>query len=421
MPTAISSPPGASPERLITGPFVAVTAAAAMFFVYIGILVAVVPRFVENELGAGEIGVGLTLAVFALAAIAVRPLIGWIGDRRGRRVLMMGGAIIAGLAGAMAGFVDSLPALLVIRGLTGVGEAAMFVGAATLIADLAPAHRRAEAASYFSVAVFGGIGFGPLIGEWLLADDRYRLTLMAAGGVAMLASLLVLAVPRRVDRTAAPGVVVRRRFLHPAAVGPGVVLGSAVAGFAAFIAFMPEHARDVGLTGAGGLFLTYSMVCLVLRVTGARLPELLGPRVSVTIALTGISTALVVFALSPSAGGLWIGAVIVGVGMAFLYPSLMAVVVDRVDEHERASALSSFTMFFEVGTVAGAVVLGVLGQVFDKRMGFAGGSAFALFGLGVLWLRVLPRSTSVSEVEPPIGEGASDERSPTAYVPVAGD
>lgn len=403
------------PERMITGPFLAVTAAATMFFVYIGILVAVVPRFVENELGAGEIGVGLTLAVFAIAAIAVRPLIGWIGDRHGRRVLMMSGAIVAGIAGALAGFVGSLPALLVIRGLTGVGEAAMFVGAATVIADLAPAHRRAEAASYFSVAVFGGIGFGPLIGEWLLADDRYRLTFVAAGGVAMLAALLVLAVPRRVDRTAAPGVVVRRRFLHPAAVGPGVVLGSAIAGFAAFMAFMPEHSRDIGLGGAGGLFLTYSMVCLVLRLAGARLPEILGPRISVTIALVGIATSLVVFAASPSATGLWIGAVVVGIGMAFLYPSLMAIVVDRVDEHQRASALSSFTMFFEVGTVVGAVVLGIVGQVLDKRAGFAGGSVFAIAGLVVLWLRVLPRHPLAG------APAAAGDLGTGRYAPVAGD
>lgn len=420
MPTSPTDP-AAHRERLITGPFIAVTAAAAMFFVYIGILVAVVPRFVENELGAGELGVGLTLAVFALAAIAVRPLLGWIGDRRGRRVLMMGGALVAGVAGAMAGFVGSLPALLVIRALTGVGEAAMFVGAATLIADLAPAHRRAEAASYFSVAVFGGIGFGPLLGEWMLADDRYRLTFVAAGGVAVVASLLVFAVPRRVDRRAAPGVVVRRRFLHPAAVGPGVVLGSAIAGFAAFMAFMPEHARDIGLSGAGGLFLTYSMVCLVLRIVGARLPELLGPRISVTIALVGIAASLVIFAASPSPAGLWVGAVVVGVGMAFLYPSLMAIVVDRVDEHQRASALSSFTMFFEVGTVVGAVVLGVLGQVFDKRVGFAGGSVFALAGLVVLWVRVVPRS-AVSVGAPPLdGRAPVDGGGRRRYTPVAGD
>ena len=74
--------------------------------------------------------------------------------------------------------------------------------------------------------------------------------------------------------------------MHPAAVGPGLVLASGIGSFAVFTAFLPDHARSVGLAGSGGLFTAYSIVCLVLRITGARLPERLGARRSVTIALT---------------------------------------------------------------------------------------------------------------------------------------
>ena len=63
--------------------------------------------------------------------------------------------------------------MLALRGVMGIGEAAVFVGAATLVADLSPRDRRAEGASYFSVAVFGGIGIGPIVGEALLGDDNF--------------------------------------------------------------------------------------------------------------------------------------------------------------------------------------------------------------------------------------------------------
>lgn len=402
----------ASRERLVTAPFVAVTAATLVFFVYIGVLVVVVPRFVEDRLGAGEFGVGLTLAAFAAAAILSRPLIGWAGDRFGRRRLMMAGAVLAAAAGALSGLAGSLGALLVLRAATGVGEAALFVGAATMIADIAPVHRRAEAASYFSVAVFGGVGIGPVFGEWILADDRYVLTFAVAGAISLAAALLVLAVPRRIDRAAAERASgrprVRPRFLHPAALWPGVVLGSGIAGFAVFSAFLPEYSRSVGLSGAGGLFFVYSMVTLVLRLVGARVPERLGAGTSVTIALVLLAAGLVLPAVVPTATGLWGAAVVVGVGMAFMYPSLMALVVNRVDERERASALSSFTMFFEVGTVVGGLVLGTAGELLGKQAAFVGGSAMCLVGLVVLWTRVVePRSVPGSTV--------------AGYVPVAGD
>ena len=64
----------------------------------------------------------------------------------------------------------------------------VFVGAATLIADMSPRARRAEGASYFSVAVFGGIGIGPIIGEAVLADDNFERAFVIAGTFAFLAA-----------------------------------------------------------------------------------------------------------------------------------------------------------------------------------------------------------------------------------------
>lgn len=398
-------------ERLVTGPFLAVTAAALVFFVYIGVLVVVVPRFVEERLGAGELGIGLTLAAFATGAILSRPMIGWAGDRFGRRRLMVAGAALAAVSGALSGLAGSLGVLLALRAATGVGEAAMFVGAATMIADIAPAHRRAEAASYFSVAVFGGIGIGPILGEWMLADDRFVFTFAVAGAIALVAALVAVAVPSRIDRATGRSVDearVRPRFLHPAAVWPGLVLASGIAGFAAYSAFLPEYSRSVGLGGAGGLFFVYSMVTLTLRLVAARVPERIGAGTSVTIALTLVAIGLALPAAVPTAAGLWAAAAVVGMGMAFMYPSLMALVVNRVDERERASALSSFTMFFEVGTIVGGVLLGTAGELFGKRAGFVGGSLLCLTGLAVLWSRVAtPRLVP--------------ERRPVEYAPVAGD
>ena len=76
---------GVSQPRLVTKPFVAVTAATGAFFVYVGMLVPLLPTFIEDELGAGELGVGLSISAFALAAIVARPLIGRLVERFGRR------------------------------------------------------------------------------------------------------------------------------------------------------------------------------------------------------------------------------------------------------------------------------------------------------------------------------------------------
>ena len=96
--------------------------------------------------------------------------------------------------------------LLPLRALMGAGEGALFVGAATLVNDLAPAHRRAEAASYFSAAVFLGIGLGPIIGEQLIGEASFDRGLVVAGlftlAAAAASGMLVAARIRRLDLVA---------------------------------------------------------------------------------------------------------------------------------------------------------------------------------------------------------------------------
>ena len=374
------------------------TAATFAFFMYVGVLVPLVPKYIEDELHSGELGIGLAIASFAGVAIAVRPLIGQLVIRYGRRAVMIGGAGLAAAAGSAYGFVDSLPVLLVLRGLTGAGEAALFVAAMTLIADLSPSDRRAEAASYFSVAVYGGIGIGPIVGEAMLSSSGFRSAFALAGLFALGAALVSTSVPRRVafppvspetDTATRTG----GRWLHPDAVGPGVVLAIGMAAFAVFAAFLPAHARSLGLSGSGGLFAVYSAACLVLRIGGARLPERLGPRVSVTMAFTMLGIGLALFAAITEQWALWIAAAFVGVGMAFMYPSLMAFTVNRAPEVERPRAIASFTMFFEAGTAVGGLALGALADEFGKRAGFAAAACLCVVGAWVLRAVVIPASS----------------------------
>jgi len=152
------------------------------------------------------------------------------------------------------------------------------------------------------------------------------------------------------------------------------------------------------------LFMVYSVVSLSLRLFGATMPERFGEHRMVTVAMVSLSAGLLVMAAVAEPWALWVGAALMGVGMAFLYPSLMANVVNRVGDNERASALSSFTMFFELGTVLGGVVLGAVGEIFTKRAGFLGGAVIAMIGLVLLW-RTVVAAPFVPQM--PVGDQAS--------------
>ena len=366
-----------------------VTLATLSFFVFVGIAVTVLPRFIENELGGDGLAIGVNLAVFSVAAIAARPTIARIGDRYGRRTLMVGGSLLAGLAVGSIGFVNSIAALLPLRAVAGVGEAALFVGAATLIADLSPSERRAEGASYFSLAVFGGLGLGPVVGEVVLNGGGYRAVFLTAALACLTAAVISLAVPNRVAGVAEAPAGRGQRGFHRAALLPGLVLACGIGGFAAFNAFLPTHVEALGMA-ASGPFVVYSVVCLGVRFFGARLPERLGLGNALTTSLVTLSAGLLVLAVVGQPSGVYVGTVVLSLGMALLYPSLMAFTVNSVREQERARVLASFTMFFEVGNVAGGLILGPVSRLAGDQGAFAGGAVIAMTGIWVLRRRLLP-------------------------------
>ena len=106
-----------------------------------------------------------------------------------------------------------------------------------------------------------------------------------------------------------------------------------------------------------------------------------------------LASGLLVFAAFPYVWALFVGAALIGTGAAFNYPALMALTVNRVHEDERALAVSSFTMFFEIGSAVAGITIGLFAQIVGKRYGFVGGAAFCALGLWILRFRLLPRRT----------------------------
>lgn len=373
---------------MVNRPFVLITTATLAMFVYIGVMTPLLPRLIEEQLGGNEFDIGLNLAIFSICAVLIRPRLGHFAERHGLRLTMIVGALVAAAATAACTLVDTRWLLLPLRGLQGIGEASLFVAGATSISDLAPVGRDAEAASYFSVAVFGGLGIGPVIGETVVGADRFDAGLLTAAGFAALAAVLATLTPagkREHDERQRPG-------FHRAAIPSGLVLSLGVAGFVTFNAFMPEYAKSVGLSGSKWVFATYAAVCLLIRVVAATVPDRIGHARAVTFALTTMMTGLGTLFVFAEPAGVFAGTVILAIGISFQYPGLMAMVVDVVPEHDRVRAIATFTMFFEIGTACGGLSLGTLADLTSKRSAFAGGAAFCALALVVLWRVAVPRT-----------------------------
>lgn len=371
----------ASQDRLVSAPFALVTGAALAYFIAIGTLTPVLPLYVEGPLGGGDVAVGVSVGSFSFAAALLRPWIGRIGDRRGRRVLVIGGALVVGASVAGYGLATSLPLLIALRLLTGIGEAALFVGAATAIQDLAPDSRRGEAASYFSVAIYGGLALGPALGEWVLGEDRFTSVWALAVASCVVAAVLAWWTPIGEVEVGAPA---DRPLLHPAALVPGSVLGLSLIGFAGFSTFVPLYVGEIGLDGSSQVFALYAGVVLAVRIFGARIPDAVGPVRTASTALVSLAAGLAVMAVWQAPLGLYAGTIVFAGGSSLLFPALNVLVIDAAPATERSSAVATFSIFFDLSQGVGALALGVVVAVGGEPAAFAVGAVLCIVALAVL-------------------------------------
>jgi AAHS family 4-hydroxybenzoate transporter-like MFS transporter len=117
---------------------------------------------------------------------------GPIGDRLGRRPLLIGSITIFGVASLLTAFAGSLLVLSVLRFFTGLGIGGGFPGAATLTGDYAPQRLRATMImASFTGAPFGGFLCGQLAGVLL---PRFGWpSVFIVGGVVPLLMVIALA------------------------------------------------------------------------------------------------------------------------------------------------------------------------------------------------------------------------------------
>jgi len=174
------------------------------------------------------------------------------------------------------------------------------------------------------------------------------------------------------------------KLLHPAAIRPGLVLVSAVVGFAGFNAFVALYARELGLDGAAPLFVVFAVIVVTIRVLGRRIPDRLGPRRAAGVALVLLAFGLLVVGLWSSAVGLYAGVVIFAAGQALAFPSLMTLAIADAPVADRSSVVGTFTAFADVGFAVGAISLGAVADAAGYEGVFLTAAAASLAGLFVL-------------------------------------
>ena len=376
-------------EPVLTPPFILSFAANALqalaFNLYLHL-----PGFLQ-QLGAGEIQIGVIFGVTAATAIAAKPTIGRVMDREGRRTVILAGGCLNVVVCALYLTISRVgPWLYLVRIGHGIAEAMLFAALFTHAADLLPLARRTEGIALFGVSGMLPMSMSGVLGDVILARSEYA-ALFLTSLVFATASLL-LSLPLRDDWSTREGqpprglmVAARQPDLLPLWFMGGVFATALAAQFTFLKTF-------IGSTGVGsmGLFFTaYSGAAVVLRLLFAWLPERVGPKRVLFPALAMLALGYVLLALATGPAAVAAAGVLGGIGHGFTFPILSGLVVHRARSTERGGALSIFTALFDGGVLIGGPALGAVIHFAGYPAMFGSAAALVITGAAVfaIWDR----------------------------------
>lgn len=262
-----------------------------------GMLAQAIPVLIKEwNLERSDFGPTLSLA---LAAAAIGSAVGGtLGDRIGRRpVLIVSALLISAATAGMAASTDLLT-LTLTRIVSGLGLGAAMPAATSLMAELAPARHRTVAITLGATCVPAGGSIGGILGGFVLTGWGWQ-TLFALGAVFALAIMLLLfMVPEspsfgrgaaKTEQAVAGGVLALGRRRDTLAFWASAILGM----FATYslLTWLPAALGEAGYPLAfAGLAMTLIGVGGVVSGLGCAFAiALLGLRI-VVLVMTGVGT-----------------------------------------------------------------------------------------------------------------------------------
>ena len=251
---------------------------------------------IKTSFDLSDTQIGLLLGpAFAIFYILMGIPVGWLADRKSRKVIIGCGIALWSLMTAAGAFAKNFSHLFMARIGVGLGESVLTPSAISMISDYFPKEKRGRAISLYMTGISLGTAIGSILGGWIVGSvtstptvtlpllgtmESWKATFIIVGlpGLILSALMFMVREPERRDRIALDGTRIAETSITEA-LGyfwrrRGAFLSlwigqcaMTVTGYAQF--FNPELFRRTWGWGMADIGLAIGIVFLICGPTGA--------------------------------------------------------------------------------------------------------------------------------------------------------
>jgi MFS family permease len=334
-----------------------------------------IPKY-AYQLGGEATVVGIVTGLFAVTALAIRPIAGPAMDYfRKNRLLSMAIGLIS-LSMICYGFARSITVLMIARLIHGLGMGVVGPLSLALVSNVLPRGKMASGLGVFSLGSAVSTAVGPTLGLKLSVVIGYNNVFFISA--LLMASCFVLSLqlkgeaPERGERFK----ISLKQIIAPEVLAPTVVILLQIIAHSGINSFIAIFGGLCGVEDIG-LFFTASAVCLIIiRPLSGKIADRYGIDKTVIPGLLIFAAAFLLISVSRSLPMFLLAGAVSALGYGISEPIIQTMNMQLVPKERRGAAGNTNFMGIDLGflvgpTLAGLVVTSVQERTGNELLGFA--------------------------------------------------
>lgn len=332
------------------------------------------------SVGATVFIAGIVVGLYSFMNTFGNIFSGIFTDKIGAFRILVFGLLVSSISLFCYQLVDNTTILLIVRCIHGFSSGFITPAAFTLLANLRRANEQgsgsAVTGSFVGIAAIVGPASSGILASKISVPNV--LSIVALYGIILLIGLLLF-----LRKSPLPSRKKKKSF-EKLQWNLGILKAYGGAFFLMFsqgvLAYLlPIYVQDLGYSSrmSGMLLSVFGIVAVLLFILPTnKIFDYVNAQFTLLLGVFLLGAAQIGIGITSDMGWLFAILALYGVGFAFLFPSINAILIEATNESTRGKAYGYFYAFFSIGVVVGSSLLGVLNLVGTPGFVFTGSVLF---------------------------------------------
>ena len=327
-----------------------------------------IPKY-ANSLGANATLVGMVSSMFAITALAIRPIGGpAISYFKKNKLLALAVGFISS-AFVIYGFSKSIPMLIMGRLLHGMGMGLTAPICLALASDALPENKMASGIGVFSLAQAVSTAIGPYIGLKLAGLLGYNVSFFIGAAMMGLSMILCLRTDTKEPERKEPFRIKLSNIVAKEVITPAVMMFFLGGAYASLNAFVVIYGGLRGVADISLYFTAYALCLLVSRPFSGRIADKYGLDKTLVPGMIIFALSFILVSFADSLPMFLLSGAVSAFGYGIIQPSVQTLCMQIVPRERRGVAGNTNYIGVDLGFLLTPTLAGTLATIVEGSTG----------------------------------------------------